>query len=361
VELLVVIAIIGVLIALLLPAVQAAREAARRMQCTNHLKQLGIAVHNFHDTHDGLPPSCVGTNRASFFVLIMPYIEQQSAYQSLMNRTNALGYSWNKTKWGIDGADGTSGLTKEEKNGICSITYYRCPSRRGGGVNESSMTTDELSSGTANSNNNPGPTGDFALIELVKENPPTGSTLAWYHFALNHSGTSGGLDHSVAMDWRGEPLRCARLNSTPADADTTANNQVFEAWLPRDTFARLADGTSNQLLLGEKHVNLGFLNKCESGKTSSLSVTNHGIRWDCGWLWAGDVQVGRNASDILHRDPNSIDNESWGRDQRFGSAHAGKCHFLLGDGAVRGLNVTTPQTVLRALSQVDDGKNVTLE
>ncbi|MDR1141132.1 MAG: DUF1559 domain-containing protein, partial [Planctomycetaceae bacterium] len=137
VELLVVIAIIGVLIAMLLPAVQAAREAARRMQCTNHLKQMGIAIHNFHDARDGLPPSCVGSQRVSFFVLIMPFIEQQAAYQSLMNRTNALGYYWDKTRWGIDGAAGTSGLTKAEKDGICSITYYRCPSRRGGGVNES--------------------------------------------------------------------------------------------------------------------------------------------------------------------------------------------------------------------------------
>src|SRR5437870_10821479 len=76
VELLVVIAIIGVLVALLLPAVQMAREAARRSSCQNNLHQIGIAIHNFHDVRGTLPPLRVSNNQASWFVLIMPYMEQ---------------------------------------------------------------------------------------------------------------------------------------------------------------------------------------------------------------------------------------------------------------------------------------------
>jgi prepilin-type N-terminal cleavage/methylation domain-containing protein len=88
VELLVVIAIIGVLIALLLPAVQAAREAARRMQCTNHLKQWALACHNYHDLMNSFPPQGInvrawngsgyGERGISWMVLLLPYIEQQS-------------------------------------------------------------------------------------------------------------------------------------------------------------------------------------------------------------------------------------------------------------------------------------------
>jgi prepilin-type N-terminal cleavage/methylation domain-containing protein len=80
VELLVVIAIIGVLIALLLPAVQAAREAARRIQCSNHLKQMGIGVHNFHDTKQGIVPLCLYNNRITGIVMLFPFIEQQNLW-----------------------------------------------------------------------------------------------------------------------------------------------------------------------------------------------------------------------------------------------------------------------------------------
>ncbi|MDR1958553.1 MAG: DUF1559 domain-containing protein [Planctomycetaceae bacterium] len=87
VELLVVIAIIGVLIALLLPAVQAAREAARRMQCTNYLKQWALACHNYHDSHNTLPALGTGPNgmddRISWTVLALPFTEQSALYQSI--------------------------------------------------------------------------------------------------------------------------------------------------------------------------------------------------------------------------------------------------------------------------------------
>lgn len=83
IELLVVIAIIAVLIALLLPAVQQAREAARRSQCKNNLKQLGIALHNYHDTFSVFPPGGLYPRRASFFVMLFPYMDQAAAYNQL--------------------------------------------------------------------------------------------------------------------------------------------------------------------------------------------------------------------------------------------------------------------------------------
>src|SRR5215471_10258257 len=96
IELLVAIAIIGLLIALLLPAVQAAREAARRMQCVKNMKQLGLAIHNYHSIHNAIVPGRIwkplpngnfpttfsGTPDTPWSVLILPQLEQQTLYDA---------------------------------------------------------------------------------------------------------------------------------------------------------------------------------------------------------------------------------------------------------------------------------------
>jgi prepilin-type N-terminal cleavage/methylation domain-containing protein/prepilin-type processing-associated H-X9-DG protein len=104
VELLVVIAIIGVLVALLLPAVQAAREAARRTRCKNNLKQLGLALHNYEGVHHSFPPGAIWNSttaattrpRLNFHCLLFPYIEQNNVYGAinLQDFTGSTGGAW---------------------------------------------------------------------------------------------------------------------------------------------------------------------------------------------------------------------------------------------------------------------------
>ena len=89
IELMIVIAIIGILVAMLLPAIQAAREAARRTQCTNNLKQLGVGLHNYHDAHKVLPAAayCTSANTINhchtWLESLLPFIEQQNWYEQI--------------------------------------------------------------------------------------------------------------------------------------------------------------------------------------------------------------------------------------------------------------------------------------
>ncbi|QDV34803.1 DUF1559 domain-containing protein [Tautonia plasticadhaerens] len=132
IELLVVIAIIGVLIALLLPAVQSAREAARRAQCTNNLKQLGLALHNYESASAGFPPGIVTTtsnlpDEFSTWVawspqsMLLPYLEQQPLY-------NAANFNW-ACCWYGDEAYVTNSTVV-----FTRIAAFLCPSDGNAGV-----------------------------------------------------------------------------------------------------------------------------------------------------------------------------------------------------------------------------------
>jgi prepilin-type N-terminal cleavage/methylation domain-containing protein/prepilin-type processing-associated H-X9-DG protein len=131
VELLVVIAIIGILVALLLPAVQAAREAARRMSCSNNLKQMALAQHNYHDTfknftalgYAGDPGLGVGANWPyAFTIAVLPFIEQQPLYDAIYAQSRSGGGPGLPTPWS------TANNAWQNQNWRVDIPGFSCPS-----------------------------------------------------------------------------------------------------------------------------------------------------------------------------------------------------------------------------------------
>ncbi len=199
IELLVVIAIIAVLIGLLLPAIQQVREAASRTQCANNLKQIGLALHNYHDANQTLPPSRVGPQHATWFVLILPYMEQDGLYKQ-----------WDLTK-----------TYYEQKVSVQNafVRGYLCPSRR---VAPMPSTQLEVSStGIPDSQEHPGTQGDYAC--------------------------NGGQFYNAIVD---HPL--CRGPMCYADSQVNASGQLTSTQ-SQTALKDITDGTSQTILAGEKH------------------------------------------------------------------------------------------------------------
>ncbi len=299
VELLVVIAIIGILIALLLPAVQAAREAARRMQCTNNLKQLGLAVHNYHDTHRSFPSGSItgsptatsdfdpwsaagvsstsaGTNRhgTSWLLRILPFIEQGPIYQEWNFRTNVRG---NANIAQLD------------------IAAFYCPSRRSEVTEQGRLLDDNWTGG----GNDYGGCAGAGITFATGTGKP---------FISSTGGTS----------WR----HGQRRGIFTHNSDTR--------------FRSIRDGTSNTIMTGE----LQRLNDSQDGwavgGSATLFSTHEGFAEDVG----------------------GINNDYF---ESPGSRHTGGANFGMADGSVHFISETIDREVFRYLGSMADGKSMTVD
>jgi prepilin-type N-terminal cleavage/methylation domain-containing protein len=203
IELLVVIAVISILMGLLLPAVQRAREAASRTTCGNNLKQIGLAIHHYHLDYSALPPNRLSDLHATWAVLILPYIEQQVLYQK-----------WDLTQFYYDQTDDAR---------LTSVPGYFCPSRR-------TRQTGPLASISGDQNDDMGPLGPFVPG------------------ALGDYATCTGTDNCDGCDCDGRVYN---------GAFRAAYDQRGKA-LGSVAFAQITDGLSNTIFVGEKHVRMGF-------------------------------------------------------------------------------------------------------
>lgn len=278
IELLVVIAIIAVLIALLLPAVQQAREAARRSQCKNNMKQIGIALHNYHDSFKVFPFGCVETSSqgtANHMALcwrfdILPYVDQANLYNVLTqyDRRDLVSATNNETFW----------LALPAQQQVLPV--YICPSESVGPYT------------SANQNG-----GDTTC--------PSTSAMASYE--------GNGGDISAGNDGNG-------YYAGSNNAGTWQNNcpGMFSHYQTRISINTVTDGTSNTLFVAERTAN-----KPKPGCGGAGEGSNY-MCWTGQFGAVGSVRYGIN----------STCRSSWTSGLGFGSMHIGGAHFLMVDGSV---------------------------
>jgi len=314
VELLVVIAIIGTLVGLLLPAVQSAREASRRVKCSNQLKQLGLAVHNHHDSRQFLPtggwwwgswsfnngrPATGVKQYAGWGYQILPFLENEALW---------LGN-------GAKDVDGNGSLADWErfyKARGTPVAQYFCPSRR-------SASDGVKSSGEWYGSPFPGGNAPYAQTDYAGNSIDTGD---------NWLGGEGAPWHNEGDG----PI--FRVDGDQANLDL---RKVA-------TFASVRDGTTNVILLGEKALDNDHC------KANMCGDDNEG--YTAGW----DHDTMRHTGFVPQNDADR--SGTWTGDGRFGAAHPTVVNVVLCDGSVRGIAYTINETIWRRMGHRDDGKMV---
>ncbi|QDT37548.1 DUF1559 domain-containing protein [Stratiformator vulcanicus] len=302
IELLVVIAIIAILIALLLPAVQQAREAARRTSCKNNLKQIGIAMHNYHDIFNVLPSmythetSLDGNGVWSWSASILPYLDQQNLYNLFQVGDQS-----------VRQALGDAAVRAAINN---RIGVFRCPSDIGPTLHEDTAAQVDAASGS-----------DIGVVTN--------------YVAMNSAGHVRNV-RSPNDDYYGNPGGCQSYN-----AGATG---IFYggSYLP---LADIFDGTSNTVLVGERGWFAGPTLD-ESAMAGSLFFTkarNEGpyAERDSGW-WAqyqsgGAFYIGAGTWRSINHPISDLSSRGypWGARETLSSHHTGGVQVVMADGAVR--------------------------
>lgn len=329
VELLVVIAIIGILIALLLPAVQAAREAARRMQCTNHLKQLGVALHNYHDVHHALPYNATSTRgRRSWAVALWPFMEQTAMFDAC--------HFANTWTWDIDESIHYANWRLHE----FSVPTYYCPSR-----------TRE----------------DWVTYDTDGPRQADGAPRRVFLQRINYVGLAG--TYQDPMDPT-DTTKYSRNSHSIAHGGRQAYNGVIVSlhYLPsrtsRVSLASITDGTSNTVCVAEQS---GLVwNSDKSAKKDWGASSYYGAGWNAGWndgnntnteaYMANTTSVRYGINAVC---PGAGCNEPYRPNTIITSAHSQGANFLFCDGSVSFLSQSIDlNNVLLRLVARDDGLTV---
>ena len=371
VELLVVIAIIGMLIALLLPAVQAAREAARRMQCSNNLKQIGLAVHTYSDANNTIPPICIFADRPTIHIMLWPFMEA-TALHNLAESTGlyrqasagrAVIIAVDPSRAEIEADSGLvvksnttwfmNVLTAEERKGTGSLSSYRCPSSNG------AMAVVDSGSGDYSF----GPLSDYVALTAKYDGPSSNAPgWGWWHaFMLPWT-----YNDARNMGTFVGPFRIPSLQFHPSLSGDPGHNwcQGIISWTNNDSMGYWKDGTSNQLLFGEKHIPA----HAQSPSTAEQR------RWNGGYQFVYNADLAHNnarhvsaEAALFARSPSEPgtsqrDLTPQGVEGRYtlGSSHASVANFVIGDASVRSISKTTDPMLLWRLTNVSDNVAVSL-
>ena len=322
VELLVVIAIIGILIALLLPAVQAAREAARRTQCINNLKNIGIAIHNHHDTYGRIPNSRRTFDYITWAAELWPFIEAEN-----------VAAVWDRTRRYYD--------QKEEVRTI-QIGLYLCPTRRGPPAVSLSGDSDQ---GTEAGANFAGALSDYACnTGDTQQSTPNASDNDNTYFPNNGPPVepTGPFRYSQVGNDVDLP------NYTPGAFDLSEVPIKFKV-----AFKNIEDGLSNTAFIGEKHVPVPG----EKDWFGHISAKDNSVYNPDYWSSVG--RKGGGGRPLAEPTDGAFGGaELQAVNKNFGSWHSGICNFVFGDGAVHSLSTGIDEYMLGHICNKADGQVV---